>query len=532
MKHSTLITPLILCLLFAYSCQEEDNINSLQQTKEHFNTPSIEDAKAFFNTTNRLSNQRTTVASVTDWENSKSKHYKKTDEIDVDILYTPIYLDTQFNAKAFIASTENDGVVDARKLYVLYKTEDISNGLSAYIVVFKLDGTFDKAYNYENGIEVPFPLSNNTSARTGNVDCDDTNVSNMTDEEYEEFLANCYSPLPAVTVTTTIDTGDSPGGGAPFNPFDNSNGWVDIINIPAIDEGPITGPGAPPNNNPQVFVPNTVTANAISIKLALEVDFTSPVAQWLEQQEIANNYEVLEAIAAYLNAHRERPIDPAFDNFGEHQFPTINTDAINNVVGFIDGSISEEFNFIFDEPDDPISDMVNFLECFDTSQPATVTIYANEPNPGSGDSHDSGFVGHSFVSISQGDSTSTFGFYPVEDDIYPIFNEQSDAIMDNDGNEQYSANISVTVTPSQLQAILNAAINFNPTYHLDNYNCTDFAIDIGNLSGLSLPDCYGSWPGGGGSNPGDLGLEIRNLNIINGNPTTAGLAPVSEKGCL
>ncbi|RNC84877.1 MAG: hypothetical protein ED556_09845 [Winogradskyella sp.] len=122
---------------------------------------------------------------------------------------------------------------------------------------------------------------------------------------------------------------------APFNPFDNSNGWVDIINIPAIDEGPITGPGAPPNNNPQVFVPNTVTANAISIKLALEVDFTSPVALWLEQQEIANNYEVLDAIAAYLNAHRERPIDPAFDNFGEHQFPTINTDAINNVVDSI-----------------------------------------------------------------------------------------------------------------------------------------------------------------------------------------------------
>ena len=57
------------------------------------------------------------------------------------------------------------------------------------------------------------------------------------------------------------------------------------------------------------------------------------------------------------------------------------------------------------------------MECFDTTQNAIVTIYVNEPNPGSGDAHNGGFVGHTFLSISQGVNVSTFGFYPTEDNV-------------------------------------------------------------------------------------------------------------------
>ena len=68
---------------------------------------------------------------------------------------------------------------------------------------------------------------------------------------------------------------------------------------------------------------------------------------------------------------------------------------------------------------------------------------------------------------------------------------------------------------------------------MNNYNCTDFGIEIGNLGGLGLPSANGTWPGGSGSNPGALGLYIRNLTPPTGvnTNTTAGNAPVTNKGC-
>lgn len=185
-------------------------------------------------------------------------------------------------------------------------------------------------------------------------------------------------------------------------------------------------------------------------------------------------------------------------------------------------------------PDNPINDVNDFLDCFDSTQSATLTVLVDEPNPGSGDTHSGTFVGHTFVSIQQGNNVSTFGYYPVSDHIYPSINNSSAAVLGDDGSgtQSFSASISATISGAQLQQILDAAINFNPTYHLDTYNCSDFAIDLGNLAGMGLPASNGTWPGGGGSNPGTLGEHIRNLNTSNNSTnTTGGNAPASNKGC-
>jgi len=57
---------------------------------------------------------------------------------------------------------------------------------------------------------------------------------------------------------------------------------------------------------------------------------------------------------------------------------------------------------------------------------------------------------------------------------------------------------------------------------------------IFNQTGNTLPDTNGSWPEGGGNNPGNLDQDIRNLN--NANITTnpnGGTAPDSNNsgGC-
>lgn len=190
---------------------------------------------------------------------------------------------------------------------------------------------------------------------------------------------------------------------------------------------------------------------------------------------------------------------------------------------------------IVDQPKKPIKNVFEYLKCYNTNQSATITVYVAEPNPGSGDTYNGKYVGHSYVSIKQGSEVSTFGFYPTSDHIYPVINNSSSSILGNDGSgkEIYTASISTTVSGNQLKKIINASINHKNNYNLNTYNCTDFAIDIGNIAGLNLPQANGKWPGGGGSNPGTLGLYIRNLNpkrniVIN---KKGGKSPETKKTC-
>ncbi len=203
--------------------------------------------------------------------------------------------------------------------------------------------------------------------------------------------------------------------------------------------------------------------------------------------------------------------------------------------GFVmnsDGNCVE--SIVVDSPDNPISDINEYLKCFDLTKEASITIYALEPNPGSGDANNGTMVGHTFISLGQGNETRTFGFYPVSDNIYPLVNVSSDSVLGDDGvvNHNFSARVTKTITSTQLMAIIDKAKNYNKTYNLNTYNCTDFAIELGNLGGLNLPDSYGTWLGGGGSNPGALGMHIRGLNPSNNNVNiTGGLAPKTNKGC-
>ena len=187
-------------------------------------------------------------------------------------------------------------------------------------------------------------------------------------------------------------------------------------------------------------------------------------------------------------------------------------------------------------PETPIADMVKYLECFDTSKSATIAIYADQPKSGSSDAWaatwSGAVVGHTFVSIIQEANTSVFGFYPSTDDTRVTSPPELSA-MGNDSGESYNVSVSITVSGNVLQQILQYAISYNDTYDLDNYNCTDFGIEIGNLAGMGLPDCYESWPGGGGSNPGTLGQHLRNMTLPNGaiRNTSGGTAPTNKKEC-
>jgi hypothetical protein len=57
-----------------------------------------------------------------------------------------------------------------------------------------------------------------------------------------------------------------------------------------------------------------------------------------------------------------------------------------------------------------------------------------------------------------------------------------------------------------------AALHGDPgLYDPNTRNCTDVAIGAGAAAGVAVPDTPGRWLGGGGSNPGDLGEDLREL---------------------
>ncbi|MBE9599542.1 hypothetical protein [Pedobacter sp. MC2016-24] len=165
-----------------------------------------------------------------------------------------------------------------------------------------------------------------------------------------------------------------------------------------------------------------------------------------------------------------------------------------------------------------VKDMVKYLECFNATLPATINIYVDQPEANtsktwSGTINDPD-VGHTFVSIEQtiGSQviTRVFGFYPNKS-INPFYGQTAGSEIHNDGGHLYDVKVTVVVPPAKLAAALTFSKNYSQGYDLDNYNCTDFGLGFANTIGVHLPDVDGTWPGGGGSNPGNLGQSIRGL---------------------
>ena len=100
--------------------------------------------------------------------------------------------------------------------------------------------------------------------------------------------------------------------------------------------------------------------------------------------------------------------------------------------------------------------------------------------------------GHAFISIIQNGNTSIFGFYPEEGKVNPFTNRSSVSSMGDNASHVYDVNISVNVSSSDLASIISYSINYATNYDLNSYNCTDFAIEVGNIIGLSLPACNGT----------------------------------------
>lgn len=188
-------------------------------------------------------------------------------------------------------------------------------------------------------------------------------------------------------------------------------------------------------------------------------------------------------------------------------------------------------------PDHPITNLLDYLKCFTNvggnDHTYTVTICVDQPVPGTrtpwkltdggplGSSAAGNIVdvGHTFLIFSEqyGGTTITrnVGFYP-SGNVTPN-NPASPGKLNNDDNHQYNIAATFTLTNANFFIMLNflqRATDPNFYYNLNTENCTSFCLQTLAQAGIFLPNTIGSWPGGTGCDPGDLGEDIRQMTPL------------------
>jgi hypothetical protein len=182
-----------------------------------------------------------------------------------------------------------------------------------------------------------------------------------------------------------------------------------------------------------------------------------------------------------------------------------------------------------------IGNIQDYFKCFTnvggTDHLYTVTVCIDQPTPGtrqawgfqdgpSGSSAASNIfdVGHTFLIFSEtyGGNTITrnVGFYP-KTTVNPQYPSDQGQLNDNESSA-YNISLTITIDNAQFFNMLNYASQGNNPgylYDLNINNCTTFAISVLQAGTVSLSSRFGSWPGGSGYDPGDLGEDVRSMPL-------------------
>jgi hypothetical protein len=189
-------------------------------------------------------------------------------------------------------------------------------------------------------------------------------------------------------------------------------------------------------------------------------------------------------------------------------------------------------------PTNRIASVPAYFSCFTnvggSDHIYTVTLAIAQPVPGTRDSwtvtsggptgstQASNIInaGHTFLIFTEsyGNTTITrnIGFYPSTT-VKPT-SPSSPGEFSDDEFHQYNISGTFTVNNAQFYDMLNyisAIDNSSFLYNLNSNNCSTFAINTFAQAGINLPRTIGSWPGGSGCDPGDLGEDILTDKIPN-----------------
>jgi len=145
-------------------------------------------------------------------------------------------------------------------------------------------------------------------------------------------------------------------------------------------------------------------------------------------------------------------------------------------------------------------------------------------------------VGHMFITLvkfnADGSYVSrTFGFYPAKDNILsatPLFPGTSSVFKD-DQYHSWDELAGKFVSKHKFNRILRMVRRYSKKkYNLNHNNCTDFGLCIAAIAGISIKDTKGSWPLGGGNNPGATGQSMLEGKVNDAEQEALFLLPYNE----
>jgi hypothetical protein len=177
-----------------------------------------------------------------------------------------------------------------------------------------------------------------------------------------------------------------------------------------------------------------------------------------------------------------------------------------------------------------IPNVAEYLKCFTAGTGAEVTIYVDQPVRNSPEAYDllSGYVGHSWVSITQSGVTRLIGFYPNGTAL--PWSDDVNGKLKEDSDRSFDVSVSFDFNPEQMASVLSFIRGPIPSYQVNDYNCTDFVMELFSKANISLPKTIGSWPKGQGYNPGNFGEDMRNYTGNYKSKDSDGGSPVSING--
>lgn len=173
------------------------------------------------------------------------------------------------------------------------------------------------------------------------------------------------------------------------------------------------------------------------------------------------------------------------------------------------GSATEPVAVMPPPPKKPIADMEKFLSCFDKTQPANLTVYAEKIF--------SSFPGHAFISISQGNNTMIFGFYPRNN--FPGI-LAGPGIMGDDSGHTYNGKWDIgNISSEKLQQIISLSVNYSRSdYDLTANNCADFTGDVLRTVGVTI-------------NARNVSTPNSIYNLMPASSKTAGRVSSTQRNC-
>ncbi|CAM3141221.1 hypothetical protein [Flavobacterium frigoris] len=175
--------------------------------------------------------------------------------------------------------------------------------------------------------------------------------------------------------------------------------------------------------------------------------------------------------------------------------------------------VTSEMNFVLDLLTKKV-DPKEELKCFDKTSGAILTIYVQQPNENTEDIIGANSVEHAFIGIEQNGIVRKLGFYPIQSSnsaLVAVGKAYNSEIRGNN-NYLYHVSISKKINSNELNSIINYIENYPKTYNVNSYACADFAINVGNIGGMSLKSTTVSSFTYSGRSPGKLGQEIRSMN--------------------